>query len=321
MVSDGASGSIFRRTANDWTFIDPVLDGNGDTVNVNTVFDISIYTDINFGADSESIEFTKSLLPIVSTNFVLALPQQYAYYIKRLGVFSHVNAYQINGTVYIVVVPNIALYQNQNSSYFDVDPSAFVIDAYETSKIENYLTTSGTIMLTSKYVISSPTLSYYVINIWITTYSDAVQVNINSQIYDAISSYFLNFNRYDRVPKSDIIALIQPISGIYSVDLDFVCKNDEDYFIAEQTNTANNNTSYSSLTSLKTVKPSATFNPNTSNGVDPVLGDILFTSSQLPIIRGGWFDRNGIYYSSNINDNGPKSVNITNKGSIPTNNR
>jgi hypothetical protein len=36
--------------------------------------------------------FTKNILPIASNNFVLGLPQQYAYEIKKLGVFSHVNA-------------------------------------------------------------------------------------------------------------------------------------------------------------------------------------------------------------------------------------
>jgi hypothetical protein len=61
----------FRRTSNDWTFIDQAIDGNGNTVDMGKIFDISIYTDINFGADRESLQFTKNVLPIVSNNFVL----------------------------------------------------------------------------------------------------------------------------------------------------------------------------------------------------------------------------------------------------------
>jgi hypothetical protein len=70
LVSDGSIGSIFRRTSNDWTFIEPALDGFGNTIDIANLFDVSIYTDINFGADKESTAFTKNVLPIVSNNFV-----------------------------------------------------------------------------------------------------------------------------------------------------------------------------------------------------------------------------------------------------------
>ena len=43
--------------------------------------------------------------------------------------------------------------------------------------------------------------------------------------------------------------------------------------------------------------PSPTYNPNASPGLDPILGDILFDSSEVPIIRGGWYDRNNFYWS------------------------
>jgi hypothetical protein len=112
LVSDGSNGSIFRRTLNDWTFVDQALDAFGGSVDASSIFDVAIYTDINFGADSESLNFTKNILPIVSNNFVLGLPQQYAYQLKKLGVFSHVNAYEKYGTIFIVCTPNIKLFKN-----------------------------------------------------------------------------------------------------------------------------------------------------------------------------------------------------------------
>ena len=48
IVSDGSNGSIFRRTINDWSFIDQALDGFGNSIDISSLFDISIYTDINF---------------------------------------------------------------------------------------------------------------------------------------------------------------------------------------------------------------------------------------------------------------------------------
>ena len=107
-----------------------------------------------------------------------------------MGVFSHVNAYENSGVIYIVATPNIKLFKNQNSNYFTIDIRAFDLDSYEISKVDKYLKTGGNLMLTQKYQISSPSLAYYVINVFIMTWSDAIDENVNSQIVDTISEYF-----------------------------------------------------------------------------------------------------------------------------------
>ena len=60
-------------------------------------------------------------------------------------------------------------------------------------------------------------------------------------------------------------------------------------------------------------------------GLDPVLGDIIFNANELPIIRGGWRDRNGVYYSDDSPSSGEgtslKSVNVITKGVIDVKNR
>jgi hypothetical protein len=58
------------------------------------------------------------------------------------------------------------------------------------------------------------------------SYTDSTD-DSNAQILDKISEYFLNLSRIDRIPKLDI----QPstISDIHSVDVQFLCKNNEDY--------------------------------------------------------------------------------------------
>jgi hypothetical protein len=67
--------------------------------------------------------------------------------------------------------------------------------------------------------------------------------------------------------------------------------------------------------------PNPKYNPQTMLGLDPVLGDILFEPSEVPIIRGGWYDRNNFYYSDDINEKGLKSVNIINKGMVDSSKR
>lgn len=318
LLTDGSNGNIFRRTANDWSFVDDIIDGNGQVIDCEKIFNIDIYTDINFGADKESLKYTKSILPIVSNNFVLALPQQYAYEIKKLGVFSHVNAYEKSGTIFISVTPNINLFKNQNSNYFNINIGAFILDNYEKSKIDKYLRTSGAIQLTKKYKVVNPTLSYYAMNVFVMPYSDVTDESVSAQILYKISEYFLNLTRIDRIPKLDIVRELSTITDIHSVDIQFVCKKNEDYHRENIQNLQNQLNKYSESTS---VNPPVNYQASTTLGIDSTLGDIVFDPEELPIIRGGWLDRNDIYYSDDIESAGMRAVNIIFKGRVDSKNR
>lgn len=321
--TNGSNGNIYRRTRNDWKFVEDVFDGNGDTIDITKVFDIDIYTDINFGADREDLMFTKSILPIVSNNFVLGLPQQYAYELKKLGVFSHVNAYEKSGTVFIVATPNIRLFKSSDSDYFTIDIRAFSLDDYEKSKIRKYLKTGGNLQLTQAFQISSPVLSYYIMNVYVIPYSDTLDDSVNSQILQVISDYFLNLTRIDRIPKLDIIRNLSSIQDIHSVDVQFICKKNEDYHRQSLINAQNKlnkyNSRYQTDISITDINPD--YVPTETKGLDPILGDIIFEPNEIPIVRGGWVDRSGVYYSDDINGNGLKSVNIIKKGTVDSKNR
>lgn len=318
LLTDGSNGNIFRRTQNDWTFVDDIIDGNGATVDTEKIFNIEIYTDINFGSDKESLKYTKSILPIVSNNFVLALPQQYAYEIKKLGVFSHVNAFEKSDTIFISVTPNINLFKNQSSNYFTINKGAFILDNYEKSKIDKYLRTSGCIQLTKKYKVISPNLSYYAVNVFVMPYSDVTDESVSAQILDKISEYFLNLSRIDRIPKLDIVRELSLITDIHSVDIQFICKKNEDYHRENIQNLQNQLNSYSNT---NTVNAPVDYSPTTALGLDYSLGDIVFEPEELPIIRGGWMDRNDVYYSDDIDSSGLKAVNIIFKGRVDSKNR
>lgn len=323
LVSDGASGNIFRRTVNDWNFQEDPIDGFGNGLEISKIFDIYIWTDINFGANKESILFTKNILPISSNNFVLGLPQQYAYEIKKLGVFSHINAYESYGTVVVVATPNIKLFKNRNSDYFSIDIRAFELDDYEKTKIDKYLRTNGNIQLSRRYRIDSPNLSYYILNVFIIQYSDVLEDSINAQIIDTVSEYFLNLNKIDRIAKSDIVSELSNITGIHSVDIQFVCKKNEDYHREAKIRMDNKATKYSSKynTDISDYPADPNYISNKVIGLDPVLGDLLFEPDELPIIRGNFYDRNGLYYSDNIDQKGLKSVNIFRRGVIDSKNK
>ena len=332
ILTDGNDGNIFRRTFNDWKYVDDATDGYGNSIDASKIFDTAIYNDINFGADGESYVFTRNILPIASNNFVLGLPQQYAYEIKKLGVFSHVNAYENDNMVSIVATPNIKLFKNQNSDYFSVNIRAFELDNYEKSKIDKYLKTNGNIQLTRKYRIDSPKLSYYIMNIFVIRYSDSNDDAIQSQVTDVVSEYFLNFSRIDRIPKSDLVKEIAMINGIHSVDVQFISKKNEDYHREENIRKQNTIDAASNFqtnalpmpntdvsipgSDMDPIKMDTDYSSTKLIGLDPVLGDIIFEPSEIPIIRGGWYDRNGIYFSDEMSGVGIKSINIIKKGVV-----
>jgi hypothetical protein len=318
LVSDGAAGSIFSRVPNDWVFVDDFFDGSGEPINVENIFEVVYETDLNFGADAESIDFTRSLLPISTNNFVLALPQQFAYEIKKLGVFSHVNAYEKDEVIYIVATPNIKLFKNKNVNYFTIDIEAFKLDDLEKNKIQSYLKSNGNIVLSSKITISSPKLSYYICNVFVMIYEDALEEVVNAQIYDAISDYFLDFKMLDRVPKSDlVVSLKSSISEIHSVDISFISKDTEDYHRQNTLLQQNATNPYTLSQNRLSQVPQPGYEPNKTIGLDPILGDIIFQANEIPLIRGGWRDRNDIYFSDDIDGSGLKSVNVVYKGKVP----
>lgn len=381
--TDGSNGNIYRRTSNDWKFIDDVLAQDGSSIEFEKNFIVFIRTDINFGADGESIKLMKNLLPLNMNNFVLALPEQYSYSIKKLGVFSLVNAWEDNGTIKIVATPNIRIFKNRNADYFTVDKRAFELDSYEKSKLDQYLRIGGYIQLTKKYMIDTPVLSYYVMYVNLRLFDDAIEENVNSQIIDVVSEYFLNLTRLDRIPRKDLINIISNVNGVDSVDVRFVSKKNEDYHkrfinINQNSLTASNNTIRPTLTSFakdslvsdvskNTLgakfsipvpdlnKPTTSFGvvnsyvANSNNGqwsdsiniatdaigsinqhvekydpkkvlgIDKTLGDIVFEPFEYPIIRGGWKDRNDIYYSE-VPMDGFSSINISVKGFTPRKN-
>lgn len=333
LSTDGAVGNIYRRDANDWKIIDDVFDSNGDIVAMEKSFDIFILTDINFGADREDYMFTKALLPIASNNFVLALPQQYAYELKKLGVFTYVNATEKNGTIFIYLVPDITLFKRQDEDYFNipiknttlgsnnVNTSAFELDSYERSKIINYLKSSGVIQLTKKFVVKSPKLSFYAMNVTILVYQDAIDTVVKNQIRKVVSDYFLSFNRLDRIPKSDMIKLISNLKDVHSVSVNFESRKNEEYHavgIKEMRGEAIYNASkFFNNPSTSQLK----YDPSVQLGLDPKLGDIIFEADEIPVMRGGWFRRDGVTYVEDPDVPGFTCLNIFIEGRVSTRNK
>lgn len=355
LISDGKNGNILNNRANDFTFIDSVYDGNGEILSIEELFDITIENDITFGADKENKVFTKNSIPFVSRNFVLSTPDQFIYTLKKLNMFTLINAYNTldenninnnsyinqfitatfgvnvperdnirenlkkyfpniyDNVIYLYLIPDVRNYFVSDYNYFNIPFDAFYLDSNEKTKVMDYLRTMGTLSITTNVKIIDPVISRYVINIYVRRFNNDFEDNIRNKIIAVVSDYFVNNTRYDRVVKSELIKRIkEQVSGVDSVNLDFICKKNEDYHRDRNIAVINSNVSNTNDTSLlppTSVNPDR-YDPNKVIGIDAVQGDIISEKNEFSILRGGWYDRNGIYYNDVPIINGLSTINI-----------
>ncbi len=325
VVSDGSLGNLPSKLVDDFVFSDDVYDGFGASVDISQNFFIFIENEIGFGADAESIQFTKAIMPFVSRNFVLARPQQYIFLLKRLNLFSQIDAFTTerdtdfdnqdsndDSVVYLFLVPNISLFITGGNSYFDLDMNAFYLEDSEKNKVEVWLRTQGIMSIGTAVKILDPVIVKYVVNLYIRIFDDAIEDNIRAEILNKLSIFFANIERRGRIDKSAIIKIIEEIDGIDSVGVDFICETNEKYhgdFEAYKLSVmqSNPNQDPSKITMQG-------YESNKTLGLDPKLGDIVYTKNELPIIRGGWQTREGISFQETPQTKGLGSVNIAIEG-------
>lgn len=307
LVTDGSRGNLVLDRPNDWDFIDPVLDGNGGQLDVAGLFDVSTELKINFGSDGESIEYTRAMTPYVSRNFVLAQPENYAYFLGALGQFSVINAYTTlddsdpsdDRTVYLYLVPNLKVFVAGGTNYFDLPEDVFVLDQYEKDKVMRYLKLAGNTVVGTNVQIVDVQVRRYVMFVNMVLYEDAQEESVRMSVLEAVSNYFVTVQRSDRVPKSDLESVIDSLPGVDSVEVLFKGEANEAYH--RQGASLSNR---SGVTGLG-------YDSKRLIGFDPVLGDPVLEKNELAVVRGGWQDRQNQYYSPGPRDRGLGAVNIT----------
>lgn len=293
LLTDGINGIILTPQINDFQFIDNIFDMDDNNINVEDFFDVDVHKQINFASNGESVDFTKSIMPYVSRNFVLSTPNQYIYTLKRLSMFSKMNVYNTlndknyenDNIVYLFLVPNILNFFTGDVNYFNLPIDAFYLDEEEIEKTKTYLRKMGNVSVGTELEIIQPVISRYIMNVYIRKYKGYTNDTIKLNITTSVSDYLSTLERDDRIVKSDIISIIEDIEGVDGVNVVFISKKNEDYH---------------------------KINPNSKiiYGLDPVLGDIIVERNELAIIRGGWSDRNGIFYNENINGSSNGPINI-----------
>ena len=322
---DGYNGNLNGNVLN-ITFSDSGVDYQGNEIDLTEVLSINVIHAPTFGSNAENREFTKLMAPHASKSFVLANPDNYIHYLSKYDVFSFIDAYNTkedeyledDNVIYLTLVPNVNKKITDTKDYFNLTEDDFSLSENEKEGVIDLINRSGRQLMTSEVVINENVIKKYVLNIAIRYFENYTKEDISSAIRSKLNTYFLNIQRRDRIPKSDIVAIVENIDGVDSVNVFFVSEENEKaireghYYVPVYENDPYTGISKWLYNKEVLLQP----------GEDPHIGldefgDIKLKRTEIGIIKGGWGDRTynsetkgGIYYEEYPTQTGLGNLNI-----------
>jgi len=115
LITDGAAGNLNamnNNLNNSWKFSTPGYLLNGEQLDLNKYINVTIKNEIMFGAQEEPLYLTRLLAPHTSRSFVLANENNYIYFLRKLNIFTIIDA-----------IPGFATFEDQ-----------YVLDKYNQAK-------------------------------------------------------------------------------------------------------------------------------------------------------------------------------------------
>lgn len=299
----GNIGNVTGKNLN-FKFIDVGYDYTEQDVDLNSILSINVIHEPTLGSDNEDPNFTRLISPMASKSFVLANPKNYIYFLSKYNYFSFIDAYNTkddsfiddDNIIYLFLLPDIRKKLKQNEDYFNVPLEKFVLNQNEVAAVYKALSDSGQQLLTVEEFIIEPIIKQYAININVRYVDDFSKEEIRTEIRSQLNEYFLSNKRRDRIPRSDLVAIIEAIPGVDSVSVMFISKDNEEAiqrgYYNIQTQTKDSLTGITTYTGERKIFIKSGDDPNI--GLDS-FGDIKIEKNQFPVIRGGWLTRTGNY--------------------------
>ena len=339
----GSAGNLGDAPDITFEFETAGFDSIGNEYNLNNLIEVRVTSAPKMGADPESIEFTKLIAPLNSKSFVLATPENYEHFLARYNMFSYIDAYNLtddqylddDNVMYLFLLPDVKSKLRTGHDYFSMPKEEFFFMESELEGIREAIELSGQQMVTTEISFVNPKAKMYAMNVWIRHFEGFDEVKLMSVVRSKISQYILSITRRDRLPKSDIVALLEGIDGIDSVNVQFLSKAEEDamrtgtYTVTQTTITPQTpvlkdvgngknrmmffkkTVTSSTVTFDKTQGIPAEVRQNVT-GLDE-FGDIVLSKEEVAMFRGGWADRDGatVNDSARIGELAALSINFS----------
>jgi len=138
LITDGDSGNLNVMNANlenSWKFITSGTTLSGEEIDLNNYINIIVKNEIMFGAIEEPLYLTRLLAPQMSRSFVLANENNYIYFLRKLNMFTIIDA-----------IPGFATFEDQ-----------YALDKYNQAKTTYEQVSTEYRQLVSTYGVASVT--------------------------------------------------------------------------------------------------------------------------------------------------------------------
>jgi hypothetical protein len=317
LVSEGTGGNIRVDDPNQvlFTFAETGFSPIGEELNLNDFFDIYTISPPGFGVDPEEVELTRLIAPKASKNFALVNSDNYEVLLNKMQMFSTIRVflddpyYNLSNDVKqeikafrqkygvdpilpdtrvisLFLIPDVSQVFNSGADYFSLPTTKFSLTEFQKSELLKYIERSGTKLISSDVKILDPVITRYVINISVIAFDDVSGETVKNDITNRIGNYFIKLSRNDRIPKSDLIKIVEEVNGVDSVSIAIISELNE-----------------------KAFREDPNRDPAKLVGLDE-FNDIIMTPSEFPVVRGGWSDRDGNIYQVGLVDASPGALNI-----------
>lgn len=320
IITDGTKGNLTGSKDLNFKFENEGFDSLGNSYNLNKILESSFTVAPTMGSDPESIDLTKLIAPLQSHSFVLATPNNYEHFLSRYGMFSYLDAYNTtedgyiddDNVIYLFMLPDTARKLTSNTDYFSLHQEEFFFSEDEKNGILRTLENSGQQMVTTEVKIVEPKIQYFRMDIKVRYFEGFNKTNLFTEIRSKISQYLINITRRDRLPKSDIIAILEGVEGIDSVNVRFVSEKEETarrlgYYVSETVTVTpstpvlediGNGKQHYVFFKRNVTKSHINFEPGAALPENIIsldsFGDIILEKEEVALFRGGWADRDNI---------------------------
>jgi hypothetical protein len=323
---EGAMGNLNGRADLSFEFKTEGTDSLGNTHDLNELLESEFTVAPKMGANPEDIELTKLIAPLQSHSFVLATPDNYEHFLSRYGMFSYLDAYNTtddgylddDNVIYLFMLPNTLKKLQNNKDYFNLDTSEFFFTEIEKEGIRGLLEKSGRQMVTTEIKIVDPKPQYFRMDIKVRYFEGYTKANLATEIRSKVAEYLINITRRDRLPKSDIVAIVENIDGIDSVNVKFTSEKEETarrlgYYISETVTVTPSTPVLTEIgngkqkmvffkrnvtTKQVNFEPGAALPENVIN-LDS-FGDIILEKEEVALFRGGWLDSKNLIVKDEV---------------------
>lgn len=317
---NGASGNVSDSGELTIKWTTDAQDSAGVFHDLNELLDVTVTSAPKMGADRESIDFTKILTPMASKSFVLATPDNYEYFLSKYGIFSYIDAYNTtddeflddDNVIYIFAMPDMKKKLASGDDYFSMPEREMFFADSEYDSMLKVLQDSGQMMVTTEVSFVKPQVRKYSMDIDIRYFEGFSKSDIFNDVRGVVSEYLLNITRRDKLPKSDIVYILEQVEGIDSVNVRFISETEETarrlgYYesITKKVqpqepvlleDIGDGKQKYIFFKTIETVNKvqvtDSTVIPADIAGLDQ-WGDIIMEKEEVAVFRGGWQDRDG----------------------------